>query len=96
MVKKTRADMSAGPWPAGLASPARRALAAAGITRLEQLAQLSQAELLKLHGLGPKAIRVLTEAMARQGLKFASAAVSRRVSEPANRKIPRRPPQTGR
>ena len=38
-------DQAAGDLPADLASPARRALAAAGYTRLEQLTQISEAEL---------------------------------------------------
>lgn len=35
--------------PKGLASPARRALAGAGITSLEQFTQITEAELMKLH-----------------------------------------------
>jgi hypothetical protein len=58
--------------PAALAAPARRALASAGYTRLAQLRLLSEAELLRLHGMGPKAIAQLREALAAQGLAFAS------------------------
>ncbi|GAB4215550.1 MAG: hypothetical protein OHK0022_55560 [Roseiflexaceae bacterium] len=54
-----------------LSAPARRALSAAGYTRLAQLATVSEAELLRLHGMGPKAIRELREALAAQGLAFA-------------------------
>jgi hypothetical protein len=43
-------------WPPGLAAPARRALLGAGYTRLDQLAGVSEAELLRLHGMGPKAL----------------------------------------
>ena len=46
-----------------LAAPARRALSAAGITRLDQLAQFSQPDLKKLHGMGPTAIAGLREAL---------------------------------
>jgi len=42
--------------PTELASPARRALAGAGYTRLEQFTQVSEDEVLKLHGMGPKAL----------------------------------------
>lgn len=77
--------------PAGIGAPATRALAAAGVTRLEQLTSFSEAELLKLHGMGPKAIRLLREALSRGGLKFAQPADSRSVSETANARIPRRP-----
>jgi hypothetical protein len=58
-------------FPPGLSNPARRALASAGYTRLEQLAQVTEAGLLKLHGIGPKSIRQLREALAARGLAFA-------------------------
>jgi DNA-directed RNA polymerase alpha subunit len=78
--------------PTGLASPARRALAAAGISRLEQFGRISEADLLGLHGMGPKAIQTIREAMAKRGLTFARAtAKSGGVSEAANRRIRRRP-----
>jgi hypothetical protein len=57
--------------PAGLASPARRALAQAGYTRLDQLARVGEAELLGLHGMGPKALDQLRRALAARGLAFA-------------------------
>ncbi len=57
--------------PEGMGSPARRALAAAGIETLEDLTKISEEELLKLHGLGPKAHGVLRESMEANGLHFA-------------------------
>jgi hypothetical protein len=51
-----------------LAAPARRALASAGITRLEQLATLTESELRDLHGMGPSALTVLRVALERRGL----------------------------
>jgi predicted flap endonuclease-1-like 5' DNA nuclease len=60
-----------GDFPAGIGSPARRALAAAGYVRLDQLAGVSEAELLKLHGVGPKAVEQLRRALRAQGLDFA-------------------------
>lgn len=57
--------------PARLASPARRALVGAGYVRLEQLARLSEKEVLKLHGMGPKALEQLRQALAAKGLSFA-------------------------
>jgi DNA-binding protein H-NS len=42
--------------PARIGAPARRALDAAGYTHLEQLAGITEAELAKLHGMGPKAL----------------------------------------
>lgn len=53
-----------------LAAPARRALSAAGYTRLDQLAQVSEADLKKLHGMGPTAIAALREALHARGLSF--------------------------
>ncbi len=56
-----------------LAAPARRALANAGYTRLEQLAQVSEAEVMRLHGMGPKALEQLRLALKTQGRSFAEA-----------------------
>lgn len=58
-------------FPVHLAAPARRALAEAGYTRLDQLAGVRESELAKLHGLGPNAIAQLREALAAVGLAFA-------------------------
>ena len=58
--------------PTGLGAPAQRALTGAGIQRLEQLAQISEAELKKLHGIGPKTLNRLRQALAGQGLAFAA------------------------
>lgn len=63
-------------WPKGVSQPAQRALATAGIENLAQLTAISEAELLKLHGMGPKAIRHLRQALAEQGLTFAPDATS--------------------
>jgi hypothetical protein len=52
-------------------SPPRRALAGAGYQRLEQLAEVSEAELKKLHGMGPKGIGQLKAALGAKGLSFA-------------------------
>ncbi len=57
--------------PAGIGKPALRALTAAGYTRLDQLAKVQEDDLLKLHGVGPKAIRVLRAALAAKDLAFA-------------------------
>jgi len=55
-----------------LAQPAQRALAGAGYTQLEQLTQISEAELGKLHGIGPNALKQLRSALEARGLSFAS------------------------
>jgi uncharacterized protein YdhG (YjbR/CyaY superfamily) len=53
-----------------LAAPARRALSAAGYTRLDQLAEVSESDLTKLHGMGTTAIAALREALHERGLSF--------------------------
>ena len=58
--------------PAGLGKPALRALIAAGYTRLDQFTQLQEADLLSLHGIGPKAIDLLRSALHARGLSFAN------------------------
>ncbi|MCU1641865.1 MAG: hypothetical protein JWN03_2140 [Nocardia sp.] len=60
--------MSDSPLPRGIGAPATRALTAAGYHQLEQLAGVSADGLLALHGVGPKAIRLLREALAAEGL----------------------------
>ena len=58
--------MSDGELPA-IGAPATRALASIGITRLDQVADQSERELLALHGFGPRALRILGEALAARG-----------------------------
>jgi hypothetical protein len=57
--------------PSGLPEPARRALVAAGFIRLEQLTHVSEAEVLALHGVGPKALDLLRRALCANGWAFA-------------------------
>lgn len=57
--------------PPKLSSPARRALAQAGYRRLDQLTTITEVELGKLHGMGPKALGQLRDALHRRGLSFA-------------------------
>ena len=54
-----------------LASPAQRALAGAGIQRLEQLTRFSEDQLKQLHGIGPNALKQLHQALRAKGLSFA-------------------------
>ena len=53
-----------------LAAPARRALLAAGYTRLEQLTKVKESDVMKLHGMGPNAMRALRNALQERGLSF--------------------------
>ena len=57
-------------FPKGLSQPALRALAAAGVKNVAGLAKLTVKELAGLHGMGPKGVRMLTEAMQEKGVQF--------------------------
>lgn len=50
--------------------PATTALLEAGITRLEQIASFGRSRLLALHGVGPKAVRILDDALHEHGLRL--------------------------
>lgn len=63
---KRRSDL-----PVALSAPARRALEAAGVEYLDQLAQMSEAEVKGLHGIGPYAMRQLRNALEAKGMSFA-------------------------
>jgi hypothetical protein len=54
-----------------LSAPALRALHGAGYTRLEQLTGATEAEISKLHGMGPNGIKQLKQALDAAGLAFA-------------------------
>ena len=58
-------------FPDGLSKPAQRALARAGYEGLNQLTEVSEAEIRKLHGMGPKALDQLRRALAARGQSFA-------------------------
>jgi hypothetical protein len=64
--KRLAGRVAAGPGevgdlPAAIGKPATRALGGAGVTTLAQVAELTDAELLAMHGVGPKAVRLLRE-----------------------------------
>ncbi len=52
---------------------AHRELALSGYTRYEQLTRVTHEDLLSIHGIGPKAIRILEEELASRGLAFAGS-----------------------
>ena len=56
--------------PRSIGAPATRALTAAGYTELSQLSSVPAAELAKLHGVGPKALRLLQEALQERGMSL--------------------------
>ncbi|MEZ4541456.1 MAG: DNA-binding protein [Chloroflexota bacterium] len=64
-------DGTAYDFPPGISQPALRALLEAGYTSLEHLTAITAADALALHGMGPKGIRLLREALAARGLSFA-------------------------
>jgi hypothetical protein len=66
-----RYDEGESDLPVDLAKPARRALVEAGYWRLEQLSEVSEAEVKQLHGVGPKALEQLRRALSTNGLAFA-------------------------
>jgi predicted flap endonuclease-1-like 5' DNA nuclease len=57
-------------FPLSLGKVARRELAVNGITTYDQLLFLTPADLLAIHGVGPKKIRILTEELTDRGLRF--------------------------
>jgi hypothetical protein len=57
--------------PDNLAGPARRALLQAGLRRLDQVQSLNERQLLKLHGIGPRAIEQIRRALDARGKKLA-------------------------
>ncbi len=53
-----------------LYAPARRALQTAGILQEEDLAKHTEAEIMKLHGVGPSTLPILKRALKGKGLSF--------------------------
>jgi hypothetical protein len=53
-----------------IGAPASRALTSAGYNSLAQLDGVSAKALAALHGVGPRAIRILSEALAAEGLSL--------------------------
>jgi uncharacterized protein YdhG (YjbR/CyaY superfamily) len=53
-----------------LSAPARRALEKEGILTEKELAQYTEAQLLRLHGVGPASIPVLQKVLQQKGLSF--------------------------
>ena len=58
-------------FPPGMSEPSLRALLDAGYDSLEAVAAATPKQLLDLHGMGPKGIRLLREALAARGMSFA-------------------------
>jgi hypothetical protein len=52
--------------PPTIGRPATQGLLNAGLVTLDDVSSKSEAELLAIHGVGPKAVRILTEALERR------------------------------
>jgi len=61
-------------FPPGVARPAVRALASIGVTKVDQLPNVTESELADLHGMGPKALTALRTALASRGKTFRESA----------------------
>lgn len=57
-------------FPPGVSGPALRALDRAGVRTVADLREWSEADLAALHGMGPKALSALREALAASGGRF--------------------------
>ncbi|MCK6568995.1 MAG: hypothetical protein L6Q45_15040 [Anaerolineales bacterium] len=71
-----------------IGAPATRALLAEGYTTLKQLTKVTEAELLQLHGVGPRAIRILKEAFKAKGWSFKESKAGEKLKKkgsPVNR-----------
>jgi hypothetical protein len=54
-------------------APAQRALNGAGVYHVGDLTRFTEAEIAALHGMGPKALGILKQALAGAGLAFREA-----------------------
>jgi hypothetical protein len=67
MARNPAPDDGASDIPLRATNPARRALEAAGYTRLDQLVGVPARELLRLHGVGAKGIALIQAALEQRG-----------------------------
>lgn len=59
-----------------ISGPANRALQGAGITSLQDVARRTRKQIADLHGMGPKGLRMLEEALAHHNLTYADRAAA--------------------
>jgi hypothetical protein len=57
-------------FPPGVSGPALRALKSAGVRSVADLPQWTESDLAALHGMGPKAVEILREALKSMGKSF--------------------------
>ena len=57
-------------FPPGVSGPALRALSSAGVRSMADLTRWSETDLATLHGMGPKALKLLRDALITSGWSF--------------------------
>jgi predicted flap endonuclease-1-like 5' DNA nuclease len=57
-------------FPSGVSGPALRALKSAGVCSVADLSRWTESDLAALHGMGPKALDILREALKATGKAF--------------------------
>lgn len=67
---------------AGIAAPAKRALASKGITNIKKLASFTEKEIAELHGMGPSTIPKLKKALTEAKLKFKAPSKNEKETAP--------------
>lgn len=60
-------------YPPAIGRTARRQLALDGLTTYAQLTEVTPQRVLAIHGVGPKAVRILGEELAARGLAWGDA-----------------------
>ncbi len=70
MPNKTK-DQGESAFPKGIAKPALRALASVGVSNLDEVTRFTESQLLALHGMGPKAMGIINEALRAQSKSLA-------------------------
>lgn len=64
-------EQSESAFPKGIAKPALRALASVGVSSLDEVTRFTESQLLALHGMGPKAIGIIKDALRAQSKSLA-------------------------
>jgi uncharacterized protein YdhG (YjbR/CyaY superfamily) len=67
--------------PINIGAPARRALTNVGISNLDDLAKWHESDLAALHGMGPKALGILRQALSDAGMEPSDSSGTRAVDE---------------
>lgn len=65
-------DAFSADFPNAIGRPANAALVANGITTLDQVAAMTKQQLLAIHGVGPKAVRILEAELNKRGRSLSS------------------------